>query len=138
MAIEPSVPRGAQKIPIKDLSGKRISPEILKYIPEESASNYQFVPIGIKDGVLEIGIVDPDNIEARNAVSFIGDKLGIPFKFFLITKEDFQIVLDEYKNLSSEVSKALGELDTELSEEDRLPDELAKELTGQKEVQLIE
>ncbi|HEY4506235.1 MAG TPA: GspE/PulE family protein [Candidatus Paceibacterota bacterium] len=140
MAIEPSVPRGAQKIPIKDLSGKRISPEILKYIPEESAANYQFVPIGIKDGILEIGIVDPDNIEARNAVSFISDKLGLPFKFFLITPEDFKAVIEDYKNLSSEVSKALGELDAELSEEDKLPTELMKGLSvsSSDDVQLVE
>ncbi len=126
-------------LPTRELDGKKVSPEILRYIPEESAITYQFVPIGIKDSVLEIGIIDPDNIEARNAVSFISDKLGLPFKFFLISREDFQAVLNDYKNLSSEVSKALGELDAELSEEDKLPTELARELAaGQKDVQLVE
>ena len=65
------------KIPTRDLKGKKISPEILKYIPQESAEYYQLAPIGIKDNALEVGIVDPDNTEARNAISFIADKLGI-------------------------------------------------------------
>ena len=138
MAQGTPTPAPTQKIPVRDLGGKRVSPEILKYIPEESAVNYQFVPIGIKDGILEIGIVDPDNIEARNAVSFIGDKLGLPFKFFLISEEDFKTVIEDYKNLSSEVSKALGELDSELSEEDKLPTELMKGVFEGGDVQLVE
>lgn len=125
-------------IPQRSLAGKKVSPEILKYIPEESAKHYQFVPIGIKDGVLEIGIVDADNVEARNAVSFIADKLGLPFKFFLIDREDFKSVIADYQSLSSEVGKALGELDTELADEDELPKELARKLSDRQEVQLVE
>ena len=110
------------KIPIRDLKGKKISPDILKYIPQESAEYYRFVPIGIKDGVLEVGIVDVDNIEARNAVSFIADKLGMPFKFFLISTADYEDIINSYKNITSEVNKVLGELDAELSGEEGLPE----------------
>jgi len=136
----PPAPNANQNfdIPTRELKGKKVSSDILKFIPEESASYYGFVPIGIKEGVLEVGITDPDNIEARDAVSFIADKLGIPFKFFLISKEDFKSVLDSYAGLSSEVSKALGELDTELSDEDKLPDDLLADLSGKKQVQLVE
>lgn len=125
-------------IPKRDLAGKKVSSEILGYIPEESAAHYEFVPIGIKDGVLEIGIVDPENIEARSAVSFIADKLGVPFKIFLISRDDFNQIIASYKGLSSEVNKALGELDSALGGEDKLSAELAKDLSGKKEVQLVE
>src|SRR3989344_3980519 len=53
------------KIPTRKLGNQDISFSLLKYIPEESATHYKFVPIGLKDGALEEGIVDPDNIEAR-------------------------------------------------------------------------
>ncbi len=118
------------KIPERSLKGKRISPEILKYIPQESAEYYRFAPIGIKDNALEVGIVDPDNGEARNAVSFIADKLGMPFKLFQISSEDLHAVLDDYKNLTSEVTQVLGELDSELAGEGQLPDSVVKKLTG--------
>ncbi|HEY4505031.1 MAG TPA: GspE/PulE family protein [Candidatus Paceibacterota bacterium] len=118
------------KIPERNLNDKRISPEILKYIPQESASYYRFVPVGIKDNVLEVGIVDPENTEARNAVSFIADKLDMPFKLFKISTKDFQEVLTNYKNLTSEVSKVLGELDAELAGEESLRESVIKKLTG--------
>ena len=51
-----------QGIPTRSLTDKEIPTKILEYIPEESAGHYGFVPIGVKDGVLEVGIVDPDNI----------------------------------------------------------------------------
>ncbi len=102
-------------IPIRTLGDTQIPFEVLEYIPEESASHYKFAPIGIKEGVLEVGIVDPDNIEARDALSFIAAKKNIPYKMFIISLEDFSKVLESYKGLSGEVSKALSELETVLS-----------------------
>src|SRR3989338_7180955 len=116
--------------PARDLQGKKISPEILKYIPQESAEYYKLVPIGIKDNTLEVGLIDPENTEARNAISFIADKLGMPYKLFRISTDDFHAVLDNYKGVASEVNKVLGELDSELSGEDGLPSALMKSVTG--------
>jgi type IV pilus assembly protein PilB len=102
-------------IPTRAIADNSIPFEVLDYIPEESATHYQFVPIGFKDGMLEVGIVDPDNIEARDALNFIAAKKNIPYKIFIISPEDFQKVIESYKGLSGEVSKALSELETELS-----------------------
>jgi type IV pilus assembly protein PilB len=44
----------------------------------------------------------------------------MPFKAFLISEGDFKKVFDVYKGLSGEVTKALTELDGELSEEEEL------------------
>src|SRR4051812_10374805 len=53
-------------IPTRSLKGVNIPGKILDYIPEESADHYKIAPIATKDGVLEVGIVDPDDIEARD------------------------------------------------------------------------
>lgn len=105
-------------IPFQSLDGKDIPFEVLKYVPEESAAFYRFVPIGLQDGALIIGVVDPDNLEAMDAVSFISSKLGMPYKLHLISEPDFERVLQSYKGLSGEVTQALSELDTELSTEE--------------------
>ena len=102
-------------IPTRALAEASIPFEVLDYIPEESATHYQFAPIGFKDGMLEVGIVDPDNIEARDALNFIAAKKNIPYKIFLISPEDLQKVLESYKGMGGEVSKALSELETVLS-----------------------
>jgi type IV pilus assembly protein PilB len=102
-------------IPTRAIADNSIPFEVLDYIPEESATHYQFVPIGFKDGMLEVGVVDPDNIEARDALNFIAAKKNIPYKIFIISPEDFQKVIESYKGLGGEVSKALSELENELS-----------------------
>ncbi|MCX6719364.1 MAG: ATPase, T2SS/T4P/T4SS family [Candidatus Taylorbacteria bacterium] len=102
-------------IPTRSVIETSIPFGVLEYIPEESARHYHFVPVGMKDGVLEVGIVDPDNMEARDALSFLAAKNNIPYKIFLITTGDFDKVIEAYKGITSEVSKALSELETELS-----------------------
>ncbi len=102
-------------LPDKKLDGKQVPFDVLQYIPEESVRYYKFVPIGVKDGILEVGMLDPDNIEARDALQFISSKINLPFKIYLISVKDFESVLNVYKNLSGEVTKALSELEVELS-----------------------
>ena len=106
------------KIPTRSIGNGEVPFDILKYIPEESAMHYHFVPIGVKDGFLEVGVLDPDNIEGNDALNFISSKIGLPFKLFLITERDFSQVLEVYKGFSGEVTKALDELESELSSDD--------------------
>ncbi len=123
-------------IPTRSLEGQDIPFDVLKHIPEESAVHYKFVPLAVKDNVLEVGIVDPDNIEARDALNFISTKAGLPFKLSLISESDFEHVLQMYKGLSGEVTKALSELETELTTEEK---ELAEALElGATETKIIE
>ncbi len=102
-------------IPPAHIGNRAITPEVLKFVPEESALYYRFVPIGLNKGVLEVGVVDPDNIEARDALNFIASKNNISYQVYLISEEDFQRIIQLYKSLSGEVNKALSELETELS-----------------------
>jgi type IV pilus assembly protein PilB len=105
-------------IPVRTGAGENAIPfDVLEYIPEESATHYRFVPLAVTDGTLEVGIVDPDNMEARDALSFLAAKKNIPYKIFLITPEDYDKILEMYKGITSEVSTALSELETEISSE---------------------
>ncbi|MBI4065664.1 type II/IV secretion system protein [Candidatus Kaiserbacteria bacterium] len=99
-------------IPTRILGDPPAAEEVFGYIPIESARHYGFVPLDRADDVLEVGITDPDNIEALDALQFISGKIGIPYKIFLITKQDFDRVIDAYQNLSGEVGKALFEYET--------------------------
>lgn len=115
-------------VPVRNLGDTEVPFDILKYIPEESATHYQFVPLAINEGFLEVGVVNPDHIEARDALNFISSREDIPFKIFIISKKDFERVLGVYKGLSGQVTKALSEL-----EEDELGD--SDESILEKEVQ---
>jgi type IV pilus assembly protein PilB len=102
-------------MPVRSIAENSVPFEALDYIPEEAALHYNFVPIGLDQGVLEVGVVDPDNMEARDAITFLVAKKNIPYKMFLISPDDFKKVIEMYKGLTGEVTKALTELETELS-----------------------
>lgn len=86
---------------------------VLSYISEDSAAHYHFVPIELKDGILEVGITNGEDMQAMDALQFISTKLGIPFKIFLISKSDYEKVMETYKGMRSQVNEALNELDDE-------------------------
>ncbi|MEK7569576.1 MAG: GspE/PulE family protein [Patescibacteria group bacterium] len=93
------------KIPTRKVSSRDVSFEALKYIPEDSAIYYRFVPIGFSEGVLEVGVTDPENLAAMDALQFISAKLGIPFKIFLISKNDYEAVREAYKAMSVQMEE---------------------------------
>ncbi len=103
----------AYGIPARSIdSAHPVDQKALAYVPQESAKHYRFAPLGVEEGALAVGIVDPDNIEARDALQFISSRIGMPYKLYLISETDFAKMLDAYENLSGEVGKALSELDT--------------------------
>lgn len=102
-------------VPIKNVDPSLITPSILKIIPSETAKTYQFVPIGVSNNVLEVGIIDPENVQAIDVLTFITAKIDKPFKLFLISRTNFNKIVDKYDALGSEVGQALSELDQEIA-----------------------
>lgn len=100
-------------LPTRKLEGYRVPSDVLRYVPEESARHYQIAPLNVVDKVLEIGIVDPDQSQSRDAIQFISSKLGMPYQLYLILQPDLNLVLVQYQNLSGEVTQALSELGTD-------------------------
>ena len=71
-------------IPIKNVNPRDVPPSVIKLIPIDAARMYKFIPINVTDSFLEVGIIDPENIQALDALTFITAKLNKPFKLFLI------------------------------------------------------
>ncbi|HVM73908.1 MAG TPA: GspE/PulE family protein [Candidatus Paceibacterota bacterium] len=110
----PLVPAGVSvSMPTRALGGtEQIPYDILRYIPQESAEHYRLAPLAVTDGVLEIGMVDPDDIHAIDALNFIAKATSMPFKVFLISPDDLERVLKMYRGLSGEVERAVSDLET--------------------------
>ena len=104
-------------VPERTLGKDKVPYEVLRLIPEESAQHYQLVPLSLTDGVLEVGMVDPDNIAGVDALNFITRKTGTPYKLFRISPEDFKKVLGMYQGLGGDVDEALSDLRTERAAE---------------------
>ncbi|MHB8651875.1 MAG: GspE/PulE family protein [Minisyncoccota bacterium] len=104
-------------LPTRDTGAKSIPSETLRYIPEESARHYGFVPLGVESGVLAVGITDPENIAAKDALQLIAIRAGMPFKLYAITQKDFLSAVEGYKGLTIEVAKAVSELEKDFKDE---------------------
>lgn len=104
-------------VPSFRLDDKRIPFDVLKYISEESARHYQLVPLELIDSVLSVGMVYPDDIEAREALKFIAANGNVPFKIFVVSQSDFNHVLEQYKGLGGEAEKAMGEFELQLEQQ---------------------
>jgi type IV pilus assembly protein PilB len=116
-------------VPVRALGTSSIAYDTLRYIPEESARHYRIAPLVVTpDGVLEVGMVEPDDIQALDALNFITRKSGMPFKVFKISPDDFEKVLEMYKGLTGDVNKAIADLATTggtMESADEQPDILA-------------
>jgi type IV pilus assembly protein PilB len=120
------------KLPYQKISARQVTYDVLKYIEEDAARHYKFVPIGFAEGVLSVGVTEPENIEGMNALQFMSAKLGLPFKVFLISYADFIAVTENYKALSKEVDHAVTELNSELELANK---EVTKNIVTPKEAQ---
>jgi len=107
-------------VPIKNVDPKNVPLSVLKLIPVDAAKIYRFVPINITDSFLEVGIVDPENIQAVDALTFITTKLGKPFKLFLIATSVYNRLIDMYEGTNASpsevIDQAVSELDSEFSD----------------------
>jgi type IV pilus assembly protein PilB len=109
----PNASNAVSDIEGRTLGETKIPYEVLRAIPQESAEHYQIAPLALVDDVLEVGMVNPDSIQAIDALNFISRTSGYPYKIFSISKEDFDKVLTMYRGLRGEVEQAITDLATE-------------------------
>jgi len=98
-------------IPVKFFERDEIVPkEILTLIPEGSARHYNMVAFGRDGDSLLVGMLNPDDVRAQEALKFIAQKLGLNLKIFIVSKPDLYRLWKGYQTFGEEISKALSEL----------------------------
>lgn len=102
------------KIPLREFSDdEKIPTDVLSEISDEVAAHYRIVALS-KTDFLEVGMVDPLDMGAKEALKFISIRNKLPIKVVLITLSDFENVLKQYRSLKREVSSTLEKLSEEL------------------------
>lgn len=103
-------------IPKAEFNIKDIDTGTLNFLSKDAVMQYQIAPLGIEDGVMKIGVVDPSNTQALDALQFISNQKNVAYKVFVIAEKDFNLILEKYKGMDGEVDSALSDLDSELSD----------------------
>lgn len=93
--------------PYINLTEKSITDESLQTIPNEVAQNYKIICFEKEKRKIKVGIVDPDNFKAIEAVDFLAKRGGFLAEYYLISKKSFIISFKKYQTLSKELKTAL-------------------------------
>lgn len=112
------------KIPYVDLTGKAIDQEVLRFIPEETAQHYQVVAFQKSAEEVNVGIVDPRNFKALEAVEFLMKEKGMRPYYFIISPTNFRNVIKNYSAIGEEVGKVLDLAKERFAEEEKEGEDL--------------
>jgi type IV pilus assembly protein PilB len=105
-------------IPIKsDINTETIMENVLKLVPEDTANYYKMVPFGKIGDVVEVGMIAPENLRAREALRFLSRRNNFSYEIYLITLTTFKDISKQYMTFASEVGDALEDLDIEIKED---------------------
>ncbi len=97
--------------------GFTISQDVLNYVPEDSASHYNIMPLMVEDDVLVVGANNPDNLQMREALNFISTKNNLAYRLMYVLSADIEKIHTFYSNLEGDVGHALESLESELDAE---------------------
>ncbi len=94
-------------LPAADLVNTNIAREVLALFPKEIITNYQIAPVTAASDKIQVAMVNPENLKAREAVDFLARQKGWDASFSVATSLGLKRALEQYANLSSEVEQAL-------------------------------
>jgi len=104
------------EVPLREIYPEDVSLKTLEIIPEESARFYKMIALTKEENILEVGMVYPEDLKAKEALNFLARQEKLSPKVSLITITTFNNLLREYRTLKKEVSRALEELEVEIEE----------------------
>ncbi len=93
----------------------RIPPDVLVLVPEDAARHYKMIPLALSGNVLDVGLVDPDDVKAQEALNFLASRNGLMAQVFKISEDEWFKLMKQYAGLGEEVGEALEGLRKELA-----------------------
>ena len=79
---------------VKKVLPGQISFEMLKKYRKKLARQYRFIPFGVKEGFLEVGMVDPVDMEAKELCNLLYPRMNLPIKTFIVSEKDYEDALE--------------------------------------------
>jgi len=98
------------KVPYKKIDLSNFDDSLLKLIPEETARTYAVVPISKSGNNLIVGMLNPDDLRAQEALKYIARNNHLDLGVYLISYSDWQDILRKYSPFRSEVEAAIRSL----------------------------
>ena len=98
------------KVPYRKIDIDNFEAGNLSSVPEETARTYLVVPLSKTDNMLVVGMVNPDDQKAQEALKFIARRNRLNLGVYLVSYGDWQEVLKRYSSYRTELEKAVEAL----------------------------
>lgn len=109
-------------VPFVQLDPKTIDRKTISLIPERIAHQYNAVLFDVKDGVKQVAMGDPDDVQA---VDFLKKYIGSNFKLHITTESNILSALESYREgITTELDKVI---DVEVQKEERKEETVTEE-----------
>jgi len=106
------------RLPTVDLEGYEFNREVLKEFSEDVVNFYKIAPFEKAGNILKVAIINPEAIDALEALKFIAEDKKLVLDKYLVNYRDFETIIRNYRTLSGEVGKALESLTEEKGEKE--------------------
>lgn len=94
-------------VPYKSLLDEEIDKEVLKLLPQNLSENYKMIVFGKEENILQVGLVDPENFSAIEAMEFLAHKNNYAIKYYLVSEESFNSAFRKTEDIKAEVGEVL-------------------------------
>ncbi|MBR3332385.1 type II/IV secretion system protein [Candidatus Saccharibacteria bacterium] len=101
-------------VPYVELKNITIDQDTLLRIPQEASSRIRAVPLGEKDGMLNVAMVDVTNVQATD---YISNLIGQPIRVWMSSARGINEILEQYHGDFTGVKEAVRETNEESSED---------------------
>ncbi|HTX87071.1 MAG TPA: GspE/PulE family protein, partial [Candidatus Nanoarchaeia archaeon] len=118
----------AAGIAYQDIAKIQITENALAVIPFEVAQNYKIACFEREGNRIKVGLIDPYNSRAIEAVNFLAKEQGLEVEFYLISEENLDSIFARYRTLQKEIFTALETKAKEAGEVETLEEGRAEEL----------
>ena len=105
-------------IEVADLSKAEIRDDSLKVLSAKVAKNYQMVVFDRDGQNIKVGMVDPGNLQAHDAIEFLVGQQGLRAVYYTISLNDFRIAMDGYTGYKKEIGTAMEAAEVDFSQKE--------------------
>lgn len=127
------------QLPVIGMTDIEINKELSTEISEDTINFYRIIPFAKEGNLLKVALIDPENIDALEALKFIASDRGLIPSKFLISYKDYTGLKATYKNLGTEVTEELKSISEETSKNLQITEKTEKleEITAEAPVTKI-
>lgn len=97
-------------VPYQKINVEALDASVLELIPEETVRTYSVAPLGKQGETLVVGMVQPDDAKAQEALRFVANRSHLSLGVYLISYSDWQEVLRKYSPFKSSIEAAVKSL----------------------------